>query len=230
MVSRISAPPKYVDPYLQNLNPDETHRLPGDCINPKCDYQFTDQDKKEIDQFDGNFTCPKCDNSYNYYYQGNRDSPGGFTHSGLTMTQQGTIGEEVVETLANIPGVGDVTWASHDYQSPCDFIIGPYAVEVKTNHSEATPRFKLGKAREVEAKRAWAVEHGLQPALIGVRLNFYTDKADIFFRPGFTDTWIGNPQLKHVATVDFSSLNPYKRPEDVPPPSEMPNDDSDIPF
>jgi hypothetical protein len=68
-----------------------------------------------------------------------------------------------------------------------------------------------------------------------VRLNFYTDKADIFFREGLTDTWIGNAQLMHVATVDFTNLNPFKNPSDVPPASELPDDDStppvdDIPF
>jgi hypothetical protein len=51
-----------------------------------------------------------------------------------------------------------------------------------------------------------------------------------------TDTWIGNPQMQHVAKVDFKNLNPYKDPYEVPPSNMLPDDDStpgpddDIPF
>jgi hypothetical protein len=86
----------------------------------------------------------------------------------------------------------------------------------------------LGDARERQMKVKHVNENNLRPGLIGVRLNFYTDKADVYFREGFTDTWIGNPKLRHIATVDFSKWNPFKNPEDVPPASELPDDDSDI--
>lgn len=225
MVTKTSGPPKYVDPYLQNLNPNEVHTVGGDCINPKCDYTFTPQDKQEIEQFDGAFTCPKCDRSYNYLID-YRDTPGGYTRAGLTMKDMGRIGEQVIAHLGAIPSLGDITWWAQDYHSPIDFLIGPFGCEVKTNHSEASPRFKVGGAAEREAKIQMAKSLGAIPSILGVRLNFYTDTADVFFRPQLTDTWIGNPALRHVAKVGFRDLNPYKHPHDVPPSNNLPDDDS----
>jgi len=121
--------------------------------------------------------------------------------------------------------------------NPIDFHIGPYGVEVKTNHSESTPRFKLtgggsrSRAEAIQTMIAFCSQQKLIPAMIGVRLNFYTDKADIFFRQGLADTWIGSSSLQHVATVDFTNLNPYKTPSEVPSPQDLPDEsDSDIPF
>lgn len=90
----------------------------------------------------------------------------------------------------------------------------------------------MGRAvRPKEAKEYYCLQNNLVPALVGVRLNFYTDKADIFFREGLTDTWIGNKLLQHISTEDFSDLNPFKTPQDVPPSSELPEDDeTPIPF
>jgi hypothetical protein len=229
MAYKQSAPPKYVDPYLQNLNPNEVHNAGGDCINAKCDYAFTSLDKQLISQFDGDFTCPKCDQSYNYYFDNNLDpdiNPGGFTHSGLTMKAMGNIGEQIIVHLNGLPGIGTVSWHAPDYTSPLDFIIDKYGCEVKTNHSESTPRFKLGGAQERNAKIEMAKQLGVIPSLIGVRLNFYSDLADIFFRPQLTDTWIGNPQLQHVAKVNFAEFNPYRSPDQVPPPQDLPDDDT----
>lgn len=225
-VVKLSGPPQYVNPYLQQLNPAEQHNAGGDCINPKCDYQFSPQDKNEVAQMDGDFTCPKCDRSYNYYYDNDKYAPGGFTNSGLSMKAMGAIGEQVVHHMSALPGIGNITWYAADYHSPIDFIIGKYGCEVKTNHSESQPRFKVGGAAEREAKIEMAKRMGVNPALLGVRLNFYTDLADIFFRPQLTDTWIGNPQLQHVAKVGFQDLNPYRNPNDVPPPQSLPDDDS----
>lgn len=239
MVHKLSVgsnPPAYIQPYLQTLNPNEIHNLGGHCLNPKCDYRFTPEDEKEINAFGGHFTCPKCDSSYNVYTAGDKLSPGGFTHSGLTMSEMGHIGETIINRMVNIPGVGTVTWWGQGLAGALDFIVGDYGVEVKTNHSEATPRFKMGGAREVAQKKKAAIDAGYIPALIGLRLNFYSDKADIFFRPAMIDTWIGNPELKHIAKVDFTDFNPFKNPEDVPSPRSLPEDDntpapdSDIPF
>jgi hypothetical protein len=229
-------PPRYLTPYLEQLNPGEIHNIGGECLNPKCNYVLSDQDRAEVDRNEGWFTCPKCDRTYNFYTDQNINGPGGYTRSGLSMSTMGQIGEEVVHRMGHVPGVGDITWWAGGLQSPLDFIIGPYGVEVKTNHSEAAQRFKLGGAQEVEDKRQMAIQEGVTPAFIGVRLNFYTDVADLFFRPQLTDTWIGNPLMPHIAKVDFSQLNPYKHPEDVPQPTQLPDDDStppvdaDVPF
>lgn len=218
--------------FFNSLYPNEEHNAGGDCINPKCDYVFTDQDMNEMERDGGWFTCPNCGWTYNYYAEERRNKVG------LTGRQMGNIGEEIVERLGTIPSLGQITWVSPDYHFPIDMIAGDFGVEVKTNHSEAQPRFKLGGGNNpggTPATRAGKLQYceseGLRPALVGVRLNFYTDKADIFVRPdSFSDTWIGAAALQHVSTVDFTDLNPFKRPEDVPPANELPDDDDEFPF
>lgn len=212
---------------LKRQYPNEVHNAGGDCANPKCDYQFTDGDRKDIDYNYGYFTCPKCGTTHNYMDYG--DEPGGWTHSGLSLDEMGSIGERLVDRIGKIPGVGQVTESfTHDKKHPVDAHIGPYAVEIKTNHSQAQPRFKMsGKAQVRQDKIDYANQNGMKPGLLGVRLNFHNDNADLYFRPAYTDTWIGHPELQHIGTYDFSDLNPYKHPEDVPPASELPEDDED---
>jgi hypothetical protein len=222
--------PNYVAPFLNRLNPQEEHNAGGDCINPKCDYVFTDEDKKNIQLDWGYFQCPKCGQQYNYYdaEEAKQDGgPGGWTRAGLSMDLMGSIGESVVERLVTIPTLGQIVWVSQDKHSPLDMIAGTSGIEIKTNHSEAQPRFKLGGQMERAMKYQECKKQGVTPALIGVRLNFYRDVADIFVRPdGMIDTWIGNPRMPHVAKVDFTDLNPYKHPHEVPPPNMLPQDDS----
>lgn len=222
--------------WLNQLYPAEVHNVGGDCVNPKCDYEFTAADESEMARHSGWFTCPVCDLTYNYL----DESGGKPSRSGLTPTEMGNIGEQVVVAMGIIPQLGSITWVSEAQHFPIDLIAGRYGVEVKTNHSEAQARFKMGggaysnpdRGQPKNEKIQYCIDNGLLPALVGVRLNFYTDKADVFVRPGsMTDTWIGSAALQHVATRDFSSLNPFKNPADVPPPSELPeSDDSDIPF
>lgn len=230
--------------WLDAKYPTEIHSAGGDCINPKCDYEFTDADKTEIVDSSGWFICPQCDYSYNYLdeayntYDWQGRPTGGWTRAGITMDEMGGIGEEIVARLGAIEGVGQIIERHPTKQFPVDFTIGRYACEVKTNHSEAQPRFKLGGKAEVQEKAAWAAQNGLVPALVGVRLNFYTDKADVFFREGLTDTWIGNEKLRWITQVSFKDLNPFRSDEDVPPALYLPEDDEtpargyydDIPF
>jgi len=212
--------------------PNEVHGLGGHCINPKCDHVWDANDEKEISQNDGYIECPNCGWSQNVYAEG-------VNRVGLTNDQMGQIGEDIVSGMKNIPYLGEITWVSGYKNFPIDLIAGPFGVEVKTNHSESQPRFKLGGgnnpqggAYTLKSKLQYVQSENLRPALVGVRLNFYTDKADVFVRPdSFSDTWIGAPSLNHIATIDFSNLNPFKDPSQVPPPSQLPDDDdSDIPF
>jgi len=228
--------PLQTQQWLQKQFPDEQHNAGGDCINPLCDYEFTESDKREMYSMSGWFTCPQCDHTYNYL---NEEFAPRANRVGLTPGQMGAIGEEIVQKMGEIPLLGPITWSSTAVNFPIDMIAGPYGVEIKTNHSEAQPRFKLGgggrggKRTGTKAeKEQYCLENGLKPALVGVRLNFYWDQADIFVRPdSMSDTWIGAPALHHVATENFAAINPFKRPSDVPPPSELPDsDDDDIPF
>jgi hypothetical protein len=234
-------PPRHVhmagpaDTYMKGIYPNEIHNAGGDCPNPKCNYVFTPEDREEIDQEQGWFTCPQCHMTYNLFEIG-AAGQGGYTRAQiLTMTQMGQIGEQVIQQMGSIPNVGKVleNYGVEVYNNPIDFHIGPYGCEVKTIHSEATPRFKLtgGGARSrqdaIQAAVSFCNHKGLIPALVGVRLNFYTDVADIFFRQGLKDTWIGDSN--HVGSTNFANLNPFKDPSTVPTPSELPNDD-DIPW
>lgn len=217
--------------YLQTVYPNEVHGLGGHCQNPKCDYEFTPADEQLINQDGGWFQCPKCNTTQNVYSETKTN------RVGLSPDEMGKIGENVVTGMGTIPLLGKITWTSSYKNYPIDLIAGEYGVEVKTNHSEAQPRFKLGggdwrtgqsRTGDAAGKLKFCEQEGLRPALVGVRLNFYTDKADVFVRPdSFTDTWIGSPVLKHVAQLDFTNLNPFKNPEDVP--QNLPDDD-DIPF
>lgn len=230
---KVAREPKYVQPFIERLYPNEVHNAGGECPNPKCDYVLTMEDKAGIDQT-GEFECPRCGYFYDYEAETlnlNGNLPGGKTRASISMKQMGDIGEGIVgDKLKGLPGIGEVVWQSIDYNDPIDMIIGDYACEIKTNHSEAQPRFKLGDSRERNKKIQKAAELGLKQGFIGIRLNFYTDKADVFFRPQFSDFWIGMPGTQHIATVDFDDLNPFRSPDAVPPPQYMPDDDSDIPF
>lgn len=221
-IIKLASEPSYVRPYLENLHPAEVHGQQGDCKNPFCPYQFVTADKKEMLANGGYFTCPVCDMTFNY-----SGKPEAAVKAGITPTQMGDIGEDVIDGMINIPRVGPVMWRHPQPQDPLDFVIGEFGVEVKTNHSEAQPRFKLGGGYERAQKITKAMELGLTPALIGVRLNFYRSLADIFFRPQMSDSWIGQPGLEHIGQVNFSHLNPFKKPYDVPSVDRLPDDDGE---
>jgi hypothetical protein len=208
--------------------PNELHNAGGDCENPQCDYEFTPEDEQHIQQFSGWFTCPKCGLSFNYL----DGDPRKKTRAGLTMDEMGQLGETIIAEMGHIPGVGDVKQIFGVKNHPIDAIIGPYGAEIKTNHSEAQPRFKMGGERVLwegqylrpaQVKTLYTEQQGLRPLLVGVRLNFYSSMADIFWREGFSDTWIGGKTLNHAGTEDFSHLNPFKTA--VPPAALLPEDD-----
>ncbi len=219
--------PKYVDGYLEGLTgPNEQHNVDQNshCLNPKCGQQFDDS----MLNSDGTVQCPSCGFQQNVLGEVEQAwrpgetgkpelNPGGITRSGLTLGDMGQIGEQVVLRLGELPGIGAVQPASGDYNFPIDAIIvsqrGKFGVEIKTNHSQAQERFKIGGKQERHEKITYCLTHGMKPALVGVRLNFYTDKAYVFWREGLTDTWIGNSKMQHVGTYDFSDLNPFKSPD-----------------
>lgn len=217
--------PPYVDNYLSELaGPNEQHEISSDghCVNPKCRAPF---DESMLEP-DGTVTCPNC--GFEQNAMRTFESPGGNTRAGLTLEQMGSIGEQVVFRMGELPGIGAIEQANTGtlparnpdgtrLSEPIDAIVvgqrGKFGCEIKTNHSQAQERFKIGGAQERHEKIAYCLANGLKPALIGVRLNFFTDKAFIFWREGLHDTWIGNSRMLHLATVDFSDLNPFKSPD-----------------
>lgn len=242
--------PKWQD--LQNtLWPGESHGLGGDCPNPYCDYELTRQDYDDAEMSGGNFTCPKCGWHWNVapmMYEEERQR----TRTGMSLLDMGQIGEEAIKQWARqegeIPGVGQILWESPDYHDPIDLVAGDYAIEAKTLHSESFPRFKIAADPGSGARRADVIKKKhdrmeqlaqhlgkpLYPAMIGVRLNFYSNQADFFFAPEYKDRMMTS--MTHLGSMDFSNLNPFKHPEDIaqqslPAQGETSSDpDADIPF
>lgn len=239
--------PKYLDMANRLWGPQESHGIESDCPNPYCDYMLTDQDWYDIEEAGGQFTCPNCGWVANFAtLSGGRQR----TRSGLTLEGMGRLGEDIVKAWllqhGEIPGIGGLVWESPGYQDPIDLVIGSYAIEVKTLHSESYPRFKIGgiegsKNRQgiIQDKIARTkelsdlLEMPLEPAVLGVRLNFYTNRADFFFKVGLKDFMM--TAMDHLGEFDFTALNPYRDPTDVPPASMLPEEgwtenDDDIPF
>jgi len=243
---------------LQNkLWPGEVHGVEGDCPNPYCDYKLTSQDISDAEWAGGNFTCPNCGWKWNIGTEMWDDTNRTQTRSGMSLTEMGKLGEEVVKQYAKemngLPGLGQLLWESPTYNDPIDLVAGDYALEVKSLHSESFPRFKIAadpgqindegnkmtrsevirKKHERMQELSTHLERPLSPGVLGVRLNFYTNRADFFFAPEYKDRMMS--AMQHVGYTDFSSLNPFKRPEDVqkstlPAQGETVGDDSDIPF
>jgi hypothetical protein len=231
---------------VNTLWPNESHGAQSDCPNPYCDYNLTREDINDAEYAGGAFQCPQCGWQYDLspqLYGETRDR----TRSGMSLAEMGQLGEEVVKQFADengqIPGIGPIRWESPDYQDPIDLVAGNYALEVKSLHSESYPRFKIaadpssGKNRSATIqgkmeRMAQLSQHlgiPLQPAMLGVRLNFYTNRADFFFAPEYRDRMMTN--MTHVGSTDFSKLNPFQNPEDVNQ-QALPaqGETSDIPF
>jgi hypothetical protein len=226
--------PKGVDAYLEQLvGPGEQHESPDRrrtgvyCDNPKCSREMT-WDEYERAEWQGGFQCPACGHTTSL----DPNAPWRETRVGLSKKEVGDIGEGVVLGMGTVPGLGTFSSASDSYNFPVDAILDGedgvrYGVEIKSNHSQAQERFKVGSQKARAEKIRYCHENGLTPALVGVRLNFYTDRADVFFRPQLTDTWVGNSQMRHVGTFDFAHLNPFQAP--TPEEKKEAVDAADIP-
>lgn len=234
-----------------SLWPGEQHGISSDCPNPYCDYMLTSEDIETAEWSGGSFQCPNCGWKYDITPMMTGEVDRDRTRTGMKLSEMGAIGEAVVKKFAEenqgIPGIGQLVWEAPGYHDPIDLVVGDYAIEVKSLHSESYPRYKIAADPGSGAKRADVIRQKhdrmqelsnhfnkpLYPGMIGVRLNFYTNRADLFFAPEYKDRMM--TAMQHVGTTDFANLNPFKRPEDVtnqilPAQGETMGDDSDIPF
>lgn len=221
--------PKWEE-FKNTMWPNESHGINADCPNPYCDYMITPQDVEHAEHTGGAFECPKCRWQYDlspYLWGDNRER----TRSGMSLQSMGQLGEDVVKKFVDenggIPGLGELLWESPDYHDPIDIVAGDYALEVKSLHSESFPRYKIAADPGSGARRADVIqkkhqrlaelsqhlEKPLYPGLLGVRLNFYTNRADLFFAPEYKDRMM--TAMQPVGYTDFSNLNPFPNPEDV---------------
>ncbi len=175
------------------------------CRVPTCDYMIAPQDYESAEDDDYFFSCPKCKHTYQLLaptpFTMNEEGaitpnaqPGQFgenieginrdyeTFVGLTMKQQGDIGEEIVKNMKTLGDYGPITWWSTDYNDPIDGGAGPWGIEVKTlcidvnNH-----RFIPGNPTRKDAMVARAQQLGFSGILgVLVLLDYRKSAADIY--------------------------------------------------
>lgn len=240
--------PKFFEMRDRLWGPNENHGISSDCPNPYCDYMMTDDDWNAIEFSRGYFDCPKC-GWRSYMPEAMGESTRQRTRSGMSLSDMGSLGEEIVfDHLQKQPfTIGQLVWKSPTYNDPIDAVIGQFAAEIKSLHSEAFPRVKIAadpsfknrgdtiRAKEQRVRELQAqLGTPLEGSMLAVRINFFNNRADFFHAVGFKDRLL--TAMEHIATTDFTHLNPFSNPADVPAVAEMEeqgwtvSEDDGIPF
>jgi hypothetical protein len=137
-------------------------------------------------------TCPNCQTTPEMADQmGNAQmqmqmGPGGATRSGLTLREQGDIGEKLIQSLGYLPGYGPITWwhsMAGGGQSPLDGGTKDWGIEVRAyNADNAALQFNIGADEKITKNQA-AMDAGYKGILgILVSLDFRRSLADIYVR------------------------------------------------
>lgn len=179
----------------------------------------------------GYYTCPVCRMSFDLMedvpWHGATEgefTAGGGTRIGLSLADQGQIGEDLVEKMANIPGYGPITWWHHggaSVNSPLDGATAEWGIEVKTLGYDAMHhRFIPGRVKEKMDKNNQAEKMGLKGVLaILVLLDYRRSVADVYAREYPLERGVGayrSHQGQHmVAELPFN--NPFMQPEHPAP-------------
>jgi hypothetical protein len=149
---------------------------------------------------------------------------GGGTRIGLSMQEQAEIGENLIESLGELPGYGPITWwhqGGATAQSPLDGATKDWGIEVKAIGYDAKHhRFVPGRVKEKDEKNAQAQEMGKLGVLgVLVLLDYRRSVADIYVREYPIDRGVGafrsNSANHLVAEVPFK--NPLHDPHSVSP-------------
>lgn len=209
-----------------------------------------------IDKGGGYYTCPVCAQSHDLLHElpwhgvsydegivnqradqaANGWQVGGGTRIGLGMDAQAQIGENLVESLHEIPGYGPITWwhqGGATANSPLDGATKDWGVEVKTLGYDAIHhRFVPGRPREKEDKNQHAADMGKLGVLgVLVLLDYRRSVADIYVQEFPSEKGVGafrSHNGQHlVKEVPFK--NPLMDPHDPQPHSEGLNN-SGMPF
>lgn len=221
------------------------NRRSGGVTTP-CDFHIPPVVQQYIADKGGYYTCPRCKESHDLMhdlpwhgasdeeFNENAFSAGGATRIGLSLKDQGQIGEGLVESLGELPGYGPITWVSPTYNSPLDMAVKDWGIEVKTLGYDAVHhRFIPGRPKEKIHKNEMAIAKGYKGVLgVLVLLNYRTSKADIFVKEYPVDLTTGqgvgafrsDGGTHLVAEVPFQ--NPFMTPEHPAP--TAPEDE--IPF
>ena len=228
------------------------------CHNQLCDWWISPLAAQQVAETGGQYTCPRCNLRYDLntvvgaYLSENPTAfaPGGTTIAGIVPSEQGQIGEDLVEKLGSIPGYGPITWwhpGGAASPSPLDGACsGPggttWGIEVKAvNWDAKNLRFLPGGPKYKAMKNAHAEREGWAGILgILVMLNYRNGKADMYLReyalgenpavggiatsPGSGWKMTGIGAFRHDApgVVKFLAEVPFENPL-VDPKSPTPN-------
>lgn len=146
--------------------------------------------------------------------------PGGCTRVGLSLKEQGDIGEEIIQRLKVLGPWGEIVeWCAH-YNAPLDGITSlGWGIEVKTKSTRSAKwAYEPGNRKSRDRKRAEARSRKLKGVLeTSVHMDFDTSKAriDIRERPIDQDLkfWTIPMDEEPFAVVDFTDLNPFVESE-----------------
>jgi len=190
-----------------------------DCAHPGCGFMHSPGLAQSQD-------CPNCgispdqasDLSQGIYAM--QQTPGGSTRAGLSMREQGALGENLLQKLGEIPGYGKITmW--HDQSgsdnSPLDGAVGEWGIEVRTyNADNQALQFNIHPDEKIRKNQA-AAEAGYKGILaIIVALDFRRSLADIYVRPFTLEPW-GMWHGKQMSGVSFyRPSDQYKLISEVP--------------
>jgi hypothetical protein len=219
--------------------PQDIQRLESEdflkCRNPRCDYWLSPEDFQEYED-DPYFSCPRCKMTYplldptpfgnlSGHQDFNEQNLGpaqrqqmGETFVGLTMKQQGDIGEQVVQEMKEIPGYGPITWWSNEYNDPIDGGCGKWAIEVKTicidirNH-RFIPGPKYRKQQMVER----AGELGFKGILgLLVIVDYRSSLADVYLMEMPLGPWVTQGNRPVQGPVAYRKQNAMQLVKEVP--------------
>lgn len=152
------------------------------CLDPTCDVLLPDE------LLDGDwYACPRGHTvELRDREQQLSLSVGGWTHVGLTCTEQGYIAEQVVRDLGHLGNYGRISWWSDRYNEPLDGATDEgWGIEVKSVSTRARnfayfPGTRAAKRR----KDAFARERGWRGILaVLVVLDFAASTAAVHVRP-----------------------------------------------
>lgn len=218
------------------------------CYTHNCNFFFSPQTQSAVmDQGGGYYTCPKCKYSHDLKQETPYMRPeeheearyiegpgGGGTIVGLSMIEQGDIGEGIIEKMGEIPGYGPITWwhsGGSGGKSALDGTTADWGIEVKTIAYDAKHhRFVPGRTYEKEEKNSAVQELGLKGILgVLVLLDYRRSVADVYVREMPSEPWVSGAGRTLKGAYAFRSgdaehlvkevpfVNPYLDPANPAP-------------
>lgn len=183
------------------------------CRNPRCDFHISPEAQQDIPMH-GEYDCPRCQSRYYPYgtvpfardqetalgtpVPKTKRKMNGITHSGLSLTEIGQLGEDLIQEQGQLPGYGPFTWWSPVYHSPLDGAVEDWGIEVKAIDKQGKhQKFVAGKPFYREQKNKMAATMGKKGVLsVLVVLDFVRSVADVYVREHLLEPWrAGNGKM-----------------------------------